>query len=157
MVRYVDEEGNIISVRTLRYPIGGEYYLISPTVPGYIPEQPDVGGWIYEDTTLTIRYTRQLYRLTIRYVDVDGKEVAPPYVENLHTDDRYSVTSPVVPGYQQPRPVVSGVMGSHDETITVLYVPVPVQDTGVRLINIEDYETPLGLGNVYMQVGICLE
>ena len=153
----MDDEDNILFERTLHYPTGSEYCLISPTIPGYTPEQTDVSGWIYGDTALIIRYTRPIYRLTIYYVDVDGREVAPPYTESLRTNESYDVVSPVVPKYQPPRYNVSGVMGSRDITITVLYVPVPVQDTGVQLIDIEDYETPLGLGHVYMQVGICFE
>ena len=69
--------------------------------------------------------------------------------EEYTAGEAYSIGSPVIEGYFANRLVVSGVMPNRDVTVTVLYFkPGEV---------IEDYQTALGLGNVYSNLGECLE
>ena len=49
---------------------------------------------------------------------------------------------------------VIGTMPKHDVEETVFYYK---EQKGVRVIDIEEYETALGLGAVYIQTGVCIE
>jgi len=60
----------------------------------------------------------------------------------------------VIPGYQATILEVTGTMPHHDVEYTVIYIPT---ENGRILINLDDYETPLGLGDIQMHVGVCYE
>ena len=64
-------------------------------------------------------------KLTIRYVDADGKDlVEPPYEAEYAKDAVYSVPSPAVEGYTIPagKETISGTMPGADLEIKVVYV-----------------------------------
>ena len=89
------------------------------------------------------------FTLTVHYRYLDGTEAAATVTEEYTAGEAYSIGSPVIEGYFANRLVVSGVMPNRDVTVTVLYFkPGEV---------IEDYQTALGLGNVYSNLGECLE
>ena len=94
------------------------------------------------------------YKLTIYYKYVhDGSTAFPTHREiDLWPGYRYNVPSPIHPDYNYTRAVVDGVMPHHDMEYTVWYYKVPDDE-----IPIEDYDTPLGLGNIQMHVGVCYE
>ena len=103
-----------------------------------------------------------IYRLTIRYVYLNGSTAAPTYTEHMNAGAAYSVSSPVISGYTASRSVVSGVMPARDMEYTVIYIPRssegnPNGEDEIFLLTIEDYETALGLGACFMHVGICIE
>ena len=62
------------------------------------------------------------------------------------------MVSPVIPGYTATMLRVSGTMPDRDLEYTVIYIP-----ENARLIPIEDYNIPLGLGEIWMHVGVCFE
>ena len=158
-----DEE--IIPARIFHYPADTEYNVVTPTRPGYTPDRKTVTGVLTHDTEVIVRFARNPYRLTIRYETVDGSPVAPAYEHDYFADEEYSVPSPLVPDYRTARNVVTGRMGSRDQVITVIYIsdtentaddPKP----GVpreELLSIDDYETPMDLDMVSMQIGINAE
>ncbi len=95
-------------------------------------------GTIDSDLELTCLYTIpdyvevETHMLVINYVDENGTRLAPSYIENYAEGAEYSVTSPVVEGYTAAQAVVSGVMGTEDVTIDVVYTaeaPQPVYHT----------------------------
>ena len=101
-------------------------------------------------TTLTnTRTVPSRMRITYRYTD--GREAAPPVEQMLNPGDPYDVVSPVIPGYTATLVRVQGVMPNHDVDYVVLYLP------GDGLHILDDYETPLGLGNVFINIGDCIE
>lgn len=64
-------------------------------------------------------------KLTIRYVDADGKDlVTPPYEAEYAKDAVYSVPSPTIEGYTIPagKETISGTMPGADLEIKVVYV-----------------------------------
>ena len=65
--------------------------------------------------------------------------------------DPYNIVSPTIRGYTTTTLRVTGVMPESDLTRTVVYIP------GNNTIVIDDFETPLGLGDVFINVGDCLE
>ena len=105
-----------------------------------------------------------IYRLTIYYIYLDGGTAAPTYTAQLTAGTSYQVDSPEIAGYTPTMYVVSGVMPARDMQYTVIYIPVPGNpdypddsEYPQTFLTLEDYETPLGLGASYMQVGICIE
>ncbi len=109
-----------------------------------------------ETTTLTntlipiaapVRYTLRVY-----YRYLDGRQAAPTVEEEHSNGDQYNVVSPTITGYRPSVARVNGTMPNHDVEVLVLYLPVK----GVYEI-ITDYETPLGIGDVYINIGECFE
>ena len=98
------------------------------------PEVPDV------DYTLTVYYRYQ-----------NGDTAAPTVVEVHKEGDAYYVESPVIPGYTASIRLVSGTMPGRN----VEYVVIYVRNGGYIII--EDFDTPLGLGQVFINTGDCLE
>ncbi len=94
--------------------------------------------------------------LTVEYIVIDGLvPPPPPHIEQLSPGTPYYVPSPSLPGYEPNRPVVRGTMPPHDWTETVIYFPQGGDNPEV--IDINEYETPLGLGEIIMHVGVCYE
>ena len=91
-------------------------------------------------------------KLTVRYIYWDGRTAAPTYKHIYWPGDDYDVVSPVIPGYTATMLRVSGTMPDRDLEYTVIYIP-----ENARLIPIEDYNIPLGLGEIWMHVGVCFE
>ena len=75
------------------------------------------------------------------------------YGEYMEGDD-FHIVSPVIPGYFTFIEVVDGPMPNHDVEVTVIYYK---KDSARRYINLDDYETALGIGMIQMHVGVCYE
>ncbi len=119
-----------------------------------------------------------LHKLTIKYVLENGNPIpidpasAWKYEIELRAGEKYSRLSPVLNNLETDTPLVEGVMPDHDLEITVIYTgngggdnpggggddkepnKETERDTTIR---IRDYETPLGLSNVFMNAGDCFE
>lgn len=126
--------------------------------------QPEVK--IIPDTEEIIELREEMqtiYHLKIRYVYVDGSTAAGTYSATLETGTAYSVPSPSIAGYTPTTGLVSGVMPARDVQYLVVYLtgetenPIFPYSEMSRLFNMEDYETPLGLGSSIINVGICFE
>ena len=93
------------------------------------------------------------HKLTIYYIYWDGQTAFPTYERGeLWPGTPYHVPSPQKPGYDCSLELVDGVMPNHDMVYTVVYTPTR---KGKHVL--EDYDTPLGLGNIQMHVGVCFE
>ena len=91
------------------------------------------------------------HNLTIIYIYTDGSTAAPTHTETgLWPGTDYDVPSPVIPGYTASIIRVVGTMPNHDMFYVVIYVP---EDS----ILIDDYDTPLGVDNIQIHVGVCYE
>ena len=113
------------------------------------------------DIDIIIEDLQTIYRLTIYYIYLDGTPAAPTFTEQLQAGTPYNVPSPHIPRYTPTIDVVNGTMPPRDVEYTVIYIPVNNPDdpdeTSRPILTIEDYETPLGLGETIMNVGICVE
>ena len=88
--------------------------------------------------------------LTIIYIYEDGTPAWPTFVQpDLWPGTDYDVPSPVIPKYVPTISIVKGTMPDHDVVWTVIY--------STKLINLDEYETPLGLGEIQIHVGVCYE
>ena len=131
----------------------------------------------FADATLPLP---ALHNLTIKYVLENGNPIpidpasAWKFETELRAGEKYSRLSPVLNNLETDTPLVEGVMPDHDLEITVIYTgngggggdnpgggggeeepkKENERDTTIR---IRDYETPLGLSNVFMNAGDCFE
>ena len=152
IVHYVYADGSTAAANVSRtYRRGAAYNIASPRITGFTPDQARVRGTITEDTELTVTYRRNTYTLTITYVDQNGNPVAASVVTSLNYGDRYSFGSPTLNGYTASQATVDGTMPARNVQVTVVYTR---QD---ETVTIDDYGTPLGLGNVSLNAGDCFE
>ena len=144
------------TIRNLpRYNAAGAeitYTWSEPTIPGYEQTSAVTTG----NTTVITNTQTQVeaeaeYTLTVRYRFLNGREAAPDVTEQHVEGDTYTVVSPTLRGYTTTTLRVTGVMPASNVTRTVIYIP------GTNTVVIDDFETPLGLGNVFINVGDCLE
>ncbi len=95
-------------------------------------------------------FTGRPYTVTVIYLYWNTNVTAAPTVVETHiAGESYNIASPNIPGYRRTRARVSGVQPERDIVEYVYYIPD-------NLI-IDEYDTPLGLGQVYINVGDCLE
>lgn len=154
-VQYEAEGETVFPELTFIYTPGDQYYVVSPVLPGYNVDIEIVQGTIYEDMVVVVHYTPVPYTLTICYVFMDGTTAAQTYTVTVYAGESYDVISPTIEGYITLKPRIQGTNPGRNETYTVVYVPVD-RDI-VELITLEDYETPLNLDHIYMQIGVCVE
>ena len=123
------------------------YSWTEPAIEHYV-----LSSSVTEGSVTTLTNTRVVpHRLRIIYQYIDGREAAPTVERMLYPRDPYDVESPVIPGYTATLLRVEGRMPNHDVEYLVLYLP----GEGLRIL--DDYETPLGLGNVFINIGECIE
>ena len=92
------------------------------------------------------------YTLTIYYQYMDGSTAAQTYVETYAAGTSFNVRSPSINGYITTRKNVSGIMPNRNLSYVVYYYR-----TEAATEIIEDYDTPLGLGNTVINIGDCYE
>lgn len=90
------------------------------------------------------------YTLTVYYLYTDGSPAAVTFQEQFREGDSYQVVSPAIPGYHVSAGSYSGRMPGRNNSFVVWYY-------GEGLTVLEDYDTPLGLGNVVINIGDCYE
>ena len=126
------------------------------------PKEPEIPVTPGEDP----EPTQSPYVLTIRYRYLSsGRTAAPTYTEKLASGMSYSRRSPSISGYTASRAVVRGVMPARNVEITVWYgitpdvTPEEPDEELIisNLIFINEYETPLGLGALSVNVGEAIE
>lgn len=121
---------------------------------------------IVADTQETIQLQEEMqtiFNLTIRYVFEDGSTAAGTYSAALQAGTAYSVPSPVIDGYTVSTGLVSGTMPARNLQFVVIYFSKETENPAfpisklLRLFTIEDLDTPLGLGNSIVNVGVAFE
>lgn len=109
------------------YNYNTNYTVSSKTIEGHTPNMETVSGTISEDTEITVIYTINSYKLTIKYLNQDGsplldEENKQMVVERLiKYNSSYSVHSPVVEDFTCSQEIVEGIMGAEDKVINVYY------------------------------------
>ena len=126
--------------------------IVAPPKPGYTADTPTITQEITQDTTFNVTYTPNPYKLTVYYVFEDQTTAAPTHYEVLWTGDHFNIPSPPIPGYKVSIKVVDGTMEGHDIVKKVVYV-----SADKNLVDIEDLQAALGLGDIQMHVGVCYE
>ena len=128
------------------------YTWTEPAIDGYtLTSQVTTGNTTVITNTRNAVPPPAEHTLTVYYRYLNGNQAAPTVVEVHKEGDIYRVDSPVIPGYTATILVVTGTMPGYDVEYTVIYIP-----NGNTII-IEEPDTPLGLGQVFINVGDCLE
>ena len=128
------------------------YSWTEPTIRRYTLTSTVTNGTLTILTNTRNNQTNVRYRLRIYYRYTNGQEAAATFEQMLDAGETYDVVSPEIEGYTASLLRVQGTMPNHDVEYLVLYMP------GNGLFHIiDDYETPLGLGNVFINIGECIE
>ena len=148
--------------RFMREYANGESYTVkSPRKTGYKADTEIVSGTMEnEDIEVTVTYRPIEYTLTVYFVSItDGRELARPVVMTLRGGDTYTVFVPYVEGYRALVDEVNGVMPYSDREITVFMIPEdePDPERYNETVKIDDYGTPLGVGDSILGGGEIIE
>ena len=127
------------------------YTWTEPAIVGYTQTQiATTGNMTTITNTLNTAPAPATYQLTVNYRFLDGTQAANTIMRNYTAGAAYNIASPAIEGYRAIPAYVTGTMPANNLTITVLYLP-----NGLQII--EDYETPLGLGQAFINIGDCIE
>ncbi len=153
-IRYLYDQTNTEAFPTKEFTfnLGEDYRVVSPKLEGYEPDIRTVKGLLAEDTEITVRYKTVMYPLTVYYMFLDGRQAAATYENLMVPGEEYEIVSPEIEGYKASVLSISGTKLGWDEKHTVIYLP---EDT--QLVEIDEYGTPFGTGQVNAQKGICIE
>lgn len=128
--------------------------VIPPTVT-IVPDTEEVEE-IQEDV-------QNVFHLIIHYVYSDGTVAEEPIDIVLQVDESYNIVVPEIPGFNVTLPSLEGDMPMRDVEFTIVYMSDEDENTAFQykkmreLFNMDDYETPLGLGFSMSNVGVCFE
>lgn len=110
---------------------GYEFAIVSPEVPGFKPDIDIVEGKISgNDIKRIVTYTKEhvipapKYNVVIHYVYEDGSQAANDYIGEYAEGETFSVTSPVIEGYNRDIAIVEGKVSDHDREFTVTYTAI---------------------------------
>ncbi len=125
-IEYVDSRTKTVfktETGTVKY--GGSVSMTAPAVEGYTAKEP-TKTYKLENVTadggkISISYDPKLAKLTIRYVDMDGKQVAADYSADHYYGEKISIASPDVTGLTPDSATVSMDAFNGEQTVTVKY------------------------------------
>lgn len=154
-IKYQYEDGREASPDyTATLKPGDTYNITSPSVTDHTPDQPIVKGTMPgESTTIIVTYkpspveTPDPLKVTIRYIyEENGSEAAPTYHGEFEPNTDFSITSPVISGYDADKTIISDTVKDHDLEFTVRYTKTPTPPTPVDPTPVDptptDPETP---------------
>ena len=127
------------------------------TVQNFAAHIPEAGSGKMDTAailknTVVVPKEETPYTVTIRYVYEDGTTAHQTFRGTFWPGDIYDVYSPPIAEYIASILRVNGTMPARDLQFTVIYIR---NDDDITIV--PDYETPLGLGNIQMHVGVCYE
>ena len=154
IVKFQDTNGQKLFPDEIHvYRKGGRYYVVPPQKPGYDTNVRIVQGTIDKDMQVIVTYTPRIWTLQVCYRKIDGTDTGFVHEQQIHTDEAYDVESPEIEGWKPLRMKISGANPGRDEYYTVIYVP----DDWTDYKDMDDFNTPLDLGEYYLHIGVCAE
>ena len=93
------------------------------------------------------------YTLTIHYVYEDGTPACNDYTAVIPYGTPYDIASPHIDQYTPSQDRVNDIMPKCNVSYTVIYIALNTE----KIIDINDYYTPLGLGFLNMNMGVQFE
>ena len=148
------------------YDDGAHYNVTSPAKAGYTVDLAAVTGTITGDTEINVFYTKRTYTLTVKFQTTSGRELTDSLVMQMQSGDSYSFAVPEFEGYEALTARVEGVMNSQNKEVIVTYIEVAETNeegqkvytiTGKPTVMINDYMTPLGIGQINRGGGESIE
>ena len=121
---------------------------VNPILPMVeIVETPPAFETVYEDINTS-------YEVTVNYVSITGEPIGTPVTIPYEAGQPVDVPAVVIENFN-PTPIEANTnMPNRNVQVTVVYVPDGFDNT---IIDINEYNTPLGLGASMMNVGVCVE
>lgn len=152
------QDGMVRNIYSNTYYYGQSYEVASEEIVGYQPDAQCVAGTMEDyDMELFIAYNAIEYTLTIHFMDAkDGHCLNNNEVYTYRYGEAYSVVPRVFETYKPILGEVSGIMPAGDRDITLCYVKNSSNSYSTVTI-VDNFNTPLGLNNVYMTAGDCAE
>ncbi|MBC2324131.1 MucBP domain-containing protein, partial [Listeria booriae] len=130
-VRYVDDQGEVLAPEERLTGVLGEAYAAqAKTIDGYqLTEEPvnRIGTFSTEAQTVTFVYTKEAVpvsqAVTVRYLDTEGKVLAPEEVLTGAIGDTYEAQAKVVSGYRLVTTPANqtGTFATEAQTVTFVY------------------------------------
>ena len=148
------------------YENGQTYNVSVPKVTGYKAKVTRVKGVINGDTVINVKYVPITYNVTVYYRYLNGQTAAPTAYRSMKTGTSYSIGSPAIGGYAASVSLISGTVTGRDLTYVVYYTGTGggvyngagrEEEQMVDVNTIDDYKTPLGLGEIGINAGECFE
>lgn len=149
IVKYVDEEGNILEQKQETKETGTEYTLDSTgkNFEGYRFEKVEgatTGRYTEEDTIVTYYYNKIKYgKLIVKYVDEEGT-ILEQKEETKETGTSYSLepTGKEIAGYifEKVEGNITGKYKEEDTIVTYIYSKIPEIKTGRLIIKYVDQD-----------------
>lgn len=97
----------------------------NPIIENYETASQSVTGTMgASDKEVTVLYAKGNHSLTVNYVDEHGEPIQTPYKQNYDSGNTYTVTSPVIPGYElkdSTKSTITGTMGDSDQSVNFVY------------------------------------
>jgi uncharacterized repeat protein (TIGR01451 family) len=168
VVRYVDEDGNVVADGYTDSGAVGDAYSTSPkNVDGYVVKETPAnasGSFAEGTTTVTYVYTKDIPvpvtgDLVVRYVDENGNDLSQGYTDSGTVGDEYSTVARHIDGYTliaEPANATGEYVGG---TTAVTYVyrkdtPAPVHPVlVVRYVDERGVEITNGYTDDHQNVG----
>ena len=143
----------------------------------------EVSAMPADNVTVTGQWVPLTHTVIIKYVNIlTGEEIIERVtLEDLPVGESFNMKNPEIEGYRLlGDEFVTGIIGNKDVMITVFYLPLspapaepseggeedePGDEDSIpeppytlyQLVDIADFETPLGLGGLNINVGECIE
>lgn len=149
IIKYVDEEGNILKQRQETKETGTKYLLesIGENIEGYKFDKVEgnvTGEYIEGDTTVIYHYKKIKYgKLIVKYIDKEGN-ILEQKQETKETGTKYSLESvgKQIPGYtfEKVEGEITGEYKIEDTIVTYIYNKIPEIKTGRLIIRYVDQD-----------------
>ena len=165
-ITYQYENGDVIKTFARDYMAGTRYYVASDKIANYKADTAAVSGTMGNaDINVTVVYSKATHTLTVKFVSMtDSSQVTTPVTMELTSGDSYTVFVPAVEGYTAMTEKVTGIMPDSDRSVTVFFLPEGTEagiagiGGGAQVpIEIEDFGTPLGIGDSILGGGEVIE
>ena len=117
-INYVDIDGNALANQyysKMKYE--SSFDVPSPIIDGYTPNFDHISGILDKDLEYTVTYSKNDYKLRIKYLDSDGNQIHDDYIDTLKYMDEYNIEVPKIIGYESNMNVVSGKIYNDTEII----------------------------------------
>ena len=171
-ITYQYEDGTVIKTFARDYRSGDTYSVASDKIAGYTADTATVKGTMGNaDVNVIVTYVKATHTLTVKFTSLtDGTQVTNSVTMELKAGDSYTVFVPAVEGYTALTDKVTGVMPDANRNITVFMVPEGSEGElggnlggstgkggGYNTIEIDDFGTPLGIGDSILGGGEIIE
>lgn len=135
-LRCVDEKGQSIRDEEVLTFAAGKYEITPPTIMGYVflSSDQELSGTASSATEIVLTYELAVIRITVKYVDTDGNEIAAAGDVSCKYKDIYSVEAIAIDGYRfvESSRKLSGTAMA-DMTITLTYEKSAAEGCGSSL------------------------